>query len=67
MFLPNLAPMCPEINTRSAEMHTRGRRPCAPACGCLSSIMETCEAHAGLSVNLAPAFERRAGHVGHRN
>lgn len=67
MFLPNLAPMCPEIITSDADVYSGRQGHGYPMSGDISGVTDTCEGHAGTCKNLTPATDGRAGHVGHCN
>ncbi len=67
MFLPNLAPMCPEIITSYADVYSGRQGHVYPMSGDISGVTDTCEGHAGKRKNLTPATDGRAGHVGHCN
>jgi hypothetical protein len=67
MFLPNLAPMCPEIITSYADVYSGRQGHGYPMSGDISGVTDTCEVHTGTRKNLTPATDGRAGHVGHCN
>ncbi|QVK31252.1 hypothetical protein ACTACH_09140 [Pseudomonas syringae] len=67
MFLPNLAPMCPEIITSYADVYSGRQGHGYPMSGDISGVTDTCEGHTGTRKNLTPATDGRAGHVGHCN
>ncbi|AVB21795.1 hypothetical protein BKM03_23300 [Pseudomonas avellanae] len=67
MLLPNLAPMCPEINVSSVDVHSRGQGRGYPTRTQLSDVIETCQGHADMSASAVHAIDGRTAHVGHRN
>ncbi|MBP1146955.1 hypothetical protein SAMN05216596_105123 [Pseudomonas congelans] len=64
MFLPNLAPMCPETIASYADVLTMGQEREYPMCRLFSGMIKTGNGHADTSRNLTPSTDGEAVHVG---